>query len=145
MCSHVIYSIYVNKEDFALDNFQGLICHKIQPNQTKPNHTSCGFLQMDALVSVKQQRLTFICSLQTLVAIKRTYQDCWTRRESQGNLYSQHMCLKSHGTSVTNNLFQCQITKLHGFPFQEIPIDSNVLSHAFLSGFYALLLGVYWE
>ena len=28
-----IYLIYMYKEDLALNNLQGLICHKIQPNQ----------------------------------------------------------------------------------------------------------------
>ena len=27
------------KEDSALNNLQRLICHKIEPNQTKANHT----------------------------------------------------------------------------------------------------------
>ena len=26
------------KEDLALNNLQGWICHKTQPNPTKPNH-----------------------------------------------------------------------------------------------------------
>ena len=30
------------KEYLALNNLQWLICHKIQPNQTKPNHYISG-------------------------------------------------------------------------------------------------------
>ena len=33
----IIYFIYMYKEDLALNNLQWLICHKIKPNQTKPN------------------------------------------------------------------------------------------------------------
>ena len=29
-----IYLIYMYKEDLALNNLQGLICHKTQPNQS---------------------------------------------------------------------------------------------------------------
>ena len=35
-----IYLMYNHKEDLALDNLQGLICHKAQPNTTKPNRTA---------------------------------------------------------------------------------------------------------
>ena len=31
------YMIYMYKEDLASNNSHGLICHKIQPNKTKPN------------------------------------------------------------------------------------------------------------
>ena len=33
MCLQIIYLIYMNKEDLALNNLQWLICHKTQPNQ----------------------------------------------------------------------------------------------------------------
>ena len=32
MCLQIIYSIYMFKEDLALNNLQWLICHKTQPN-----------------------------------------------------------------------------------------------------------------
>ena len=38
MCLQIIYIyiyIYIYKEDLALNNLRGLICHKTQPNQTK--------------------------------------------------------------------------------------------------------------
>ena len=40
MCLQIIYIeyIYMYKQDLALNNLQWLICHKTQPNQTKPNH-----------------------------------------------------------------------------------------------------------
>ena len=34
-----IYSIYMYKEDFVLNDLQALICHKIQTNKTKQNKT----------------------------------------------------------------------------------------------------------
>ena len=30
--------MYMDKQDLALNNLQGLICHKIQPHQIKPNY-----------------------------------------------------------------------------------------------------------
>ena len=32
MCLEIIYLIYMYKEDLALNNLQGLICQKTQPN-----------------------------------------------------------------------------------------------------------------
>ena len=32
-CLEIIYSKYMYKMDLALNNLQGLICHKTQPNQ----------------------------------------------------------------------------------------------------------------
>ena len=37
MCLEIICLIYMNKKYLALNNLQWLICHKTQPNQTKPN------------------------------------------------------------------------------------------------------------
>ena len=36
------------KEDLALINLQWLICHKTQPNQTKPNQSLVFLIQYDA-------------------------------------------------------------------------------------------------
>ena len=55
------------------------------------------------------------------------------------------VCLKSNGTGATNNLFQFQTTKLHGFPFKVIPLESNALFHPSLPRFYALLEGFFWD
>ena len=35
------------KEDLVLNNLQGLICHKTQPNQNKPNQIKLSFLFFD--------------------------------------------------------------------------------------------------
>ena len=37
MFTNHIHSIYMYKQDLALNNLQWLICHKTQPNQIKPN------------------------------------------------------------------------------------------------------------
>ena len=37
MFANHVYLIYMYKVDLALNNLQWLICHKIQPNQAKPN------------------------------------------------------------------------------------------------------------
>ena len=37
ICLEIIYLMYMDKMDLALNNLQWLICHKTQPNQTKPN------------------------------------------------------------------------------------------------------------
>ena len=33
MCFEIIYLIYMYNKELALNNLQGLICHKTQPNQ----------------------------------------------------------------------------------------------------------------
>ena len=33
MCLEIIYLIYMYNPDLALNNLQGLICHKTKPNQ----------------------------------------------------------------------------------------------------------------
>ena len=35
----------MSKQDLALNNPQGLICHKEQPNQSKPNQTKSSFVR----------------------------------------------------------------------------------------------------
>ena len=55
------------------------------------------------------------------------------------------VCRKSNGTGVTNNLFQFQTTKLHGFPFKVISLESNALFHPSLPRFYSLLEGFFWD
>ena len=35
MCLQIIYSIYIYKQDLALNNQQDLICHKTQPNNNQ--------------------------------------------------------------------------------------------------------------
>ena len=39
-----IYLIYMYKKNLTLNNLQWLVCHKTQPNQTKPNLFSFVFL-----------------------------------------------------------------------------------------------------
>ena len=36
MCFEIIYLIYIDKKDLALNNSQWLVCHKTKPNQSKP-------------------------------------------------------------------------------------------------------------
>ena len=40
MCLQIIYLIYMYNEDLALNNLQGMICHKAKPNQTKSSNYS---------------------------------------------------------------------------------------------------------
>ena len=47
------------KEDLALNNLKWLICHKIQPNQTKPNHIYLIYMYKEDLAFNNLQR--FIC------------------------------------------------------------------------------------
>ena len=37
MCLEIKYQIHMYKKDLALNYLQGLICHKTQLNQAKPN------------------------------------------------------------------------------------------------------------
>ena len=46
MYLQIIYLIYMNKEDFALNNLQWLICHKTQP---KPNQIYLIFMYEEDL------------------------------------------------------------------------------------------------
>ena len=38
MSLQIVYLLIMYKEDSTSNNLQGVICHKTEPNQAKPNH-----------------------------------------------------------------------------------------------------------
>ena len=58
MCLEIIYLMYMYEKNFALNNLQGLICHKTKPNQ-KSSLLVCNFASLSLEIRVQLFSFSF--------------------------------------------------------------------------------------